>query len=257
MTTSLVEILELGEYETKLHPTAVKHYRNFLYDISKDIPLDSITEDDVKEYLSNFDFWAYQSDIKSLTEWLSKCVLTNDEYTLKHYPDSFPIWGTFGFKDLLLKVYRIKTSLKAQQQAEANARKQVYVEQRRREQEKVQAIAEHKQWLANANNSWVTLKTNLSKNTAPKFQTPVWLNSYSPSKWVKQLPCPTTEWFNLKNKIPILANKLTLDNTLRNHLHIEFHYWDFYLPSVEYELVIPPPVSVKGHCCQSAKWDTF
>jgi hypothetical protein len=247
MATSIAKILELGEHENKFHPTATKKYQEFLNDISKDIPLDTIAEKDAKEFLSEWDYHKYEQSKESLSEWLAKCRLTNDSSTLKVYPDSFPIWGTLGFKDLLMKVYQGKEIKKRIQEAEANAQFQAYLDFQRKTREREQARAEHQQWVDRLNKSLDTLKANLHKNTMPEFQTPAWLKSYSPSLWVKQLSRPTEDWFTLNNNIPIAANKLILEKALRNCVDVRYFYQAYYLPSVEYEMVSPPLVSVKGH----------
>ncbi len=247
MSNTLNEILELGQDADKFHPDAVGSYRKFLDEIYEKVPLDTITGDDVKAFLSKSDFEDYQHSIKSLSEWLNKCLLTNDSSTLKVYPDSFPFWGTYSFKDLLLKVYQEKRRRKELKEAQADAQFQSYLDSQQKEREREKAKVEHQQWLDRVNKSLDTLKANLSKNTMPEFQTPVWLKSYSPSIWVKQLSGPTKDWFTLNTIVPIATNKLTLEEALRDHVDVRFFYQAYYLPAVQYEAVSPSLVSVKGH----------
>lgn len=68
--------------------------------------LDKIADEDVKRFLSDWEYGEYEYAIKRLQEWLSRCLLGNKESTLSVYPRSFPVWGTWGFKSLLVKVYQ-------------------------------------------------------------------------------------------------------------------------------------------------------
>ncbi|MDP2919391.1 MAG: RuvA C-terminal domain-containing protein [Dehalococcoidia bacterium] len=243
MSKAMNQILELGQNADKFHPAAVKQYREFLDEIYEKVPLDTITDDDVKAFLSKSDFEDYQHSIKSLFEWLAKCLLTNDSSALKSYPPLFPVWGVFGFKNLLLKVYQGKLY----RQMVADAQNREHLDSRRRDREREEARIEHQQWVNRVNKSLDTLKANLSKNTMPEFQTPVWLKSYHPSVWVKQLSGPTKDWFTAKTSIIVAAYKVTLEKALRDHVYVQFFYWAYHLPAVQYQAVSPPLVSVKGH----------
>ena len=244
MTQTMKQILELGKDADKFHPDVVSSYREFIADISKGVDLNAVTESDVKEFLSKWEFEEYEHSLKRLSEWLEECKLTNDS---GRYLYSFPVWGVFGFKDKLLKVYAWKQYHQMEADAQNRARLRAYQKAQQNEWERKQAIAEHQQWTDRLNKSLDTLKANLSKNTKPKFQTPAWLKSYSPSVWVKQLSGPTYDWFNTNDNIPIAANKETLEEALRNHVDVRYFYNDYYIPSVQYEAVSPPPVSTKGH----------
>ncbi len=242
MSKTMNQLLQLGQNTEKFHPTAVKNYQEFLNDISKAVPLDAITEDDAKKFLFGSEYINYIDNISSLFEWLNKCFLNN-----KVYPDSFPVWGTSGFKGLLLRLYQRK--LYCQMETDAHNREQVRAQQesRQKELEWQKAQVEHQLWADRLNKSLDTLKANLSKNTCPAFQTPAWLKDYSPSVWIKEPSGPTEDWFTANKNIPIAANKSKLEKSLQNHVDISYFYQDYYLPSVQYETVSPQLVSVKGH----------
>jgi hypothetical protein len=243
------QILELGQDVDKFHPLAVKHYQEFLDDISKDVPLGNITENDVKEFLSEFDYYNYQHSIKRLSEWLDKCLLSNDSSTLKVYPDSFPVWGTWGFKGLLLKVYQEKRRRKELKEAQADAQFQSYLDLMRRNREREEARAQHENFIDKIVHSTDSFKVRLSKQKEPGFNNyPGWLQPYKPSLWC-ELPFPPKDWFSVELLVKIACEKSLLFEACRDHVNHKVTFLAWYVPSsVTYEVIAPPPSPhSKGH----------
>jgi hypothetical protein len=174
MTTSLAKILELGQDAEKFHPLAVKHYRAFLDDIYKDVALDKLSDQDMKAFLSDWDYWLYQDALKSLGEWLNKCLMSNDKSTLSVYPESFPTFGTFWLKSVLLKASQAKHL----QEIVATARKE-------REAEAMRAQSECYQYIMEIHSAVTKFKHHLTMEKKPPFTYPAALAAYSPNQWCK------------------------------------------------------------------------
>lgn len=233
MAITLDKFFELGEYEKLFHPVAIQNYRQFLDGICKDVPLDKLTNEDPKQFLSDFNYWQYEQGVKSIQEWQGKCFLSNDSSTLLVYPDSFPFWGTWGFKALLVKVYQRKQEhqmlLAAQKEREEQARLAKIEEQAQRKQ----AQTEHNQYLDRLSAAVEKFKAELDKSKKPKFFHPPELIKYGPDSWC-ELDLPGKEQIQnwAERKILEVLPKILADLT-----RWELRWQLLVLPRAVYEMV--------------------
>ncbi len=225
MSKTMNQILELGQDADKLHPLAVKHYQEFLDDISKHVPLGNISESDMKESLSELDYYNYESSIQSLTKWLSKCFLTNDSSTLKVYPDSFPFWGTYGFKDLLLKVYERK-----------QYRQMVADAQNRAQSEAYQTEMRHARFINDVNKCLKESRNRLAGLKKPQFKCPEWLRGYNPKTWCARIAV-SSDWLSSKLDPLVAQERRNFPEVIRHTICCGNDYDIFFIPRATYERV--------------------
>jgi len=178
MATTLDKLFEMGEYEDSFHPQAVSNYRQFLDGIAKDVPLDRLTDEDVKHFLSFWEYSDYEHGTKRLEEWLEDC-LRDGEF----YADRFPFWGTYGLKSLLLRAWQGKQEqervLAVQRERDARARQAKIEEDARYKQ----AAREHEQYLKEINDTIEKFKVGLAKVKKPTIAYPPALAKYHPEGW--------------------------------------------------------------------------
>ncbi len=211
---------------------AVKNYRCFLNDIRKDVPLDKLTDEDVKEFLSDWDYDQYEHGVKGLQEWLSKCSLDNSESTLSVYPNSFPTWGTWGFKALLVKVYQRKQQQLMLLAAQKEREERAWLAKIEKQARGKQAEKEYQEFLYRINQTIKTFKKQLGKSKKPKFSYPAWLAPYDAHEWCK-LTLPTEErieeWARpqIQEKVP---------SVLRDFVSCNLSSQMKTLPSAKYKL---------------------
>lgn len=236
MATTLDKFFELGEHEKLVHHLAVKNYRQFMDGIRNDVPLDKLTDEDVKQFLSDWDYGQYEYGVKRLQEWLEKCFLNNPESTLSVYPDSFPFWGTWGFKALLVKVYQRKQEhqmlLAAQKEREERAWLGKIEEQARRKQ----AEKEYQEFLHQINQTIETLKKQLARSKKPNFSYPPWLAGYHPDLWC-ELTLPSEQKIEDWARPQIQER---LPSTLRDFVEWDLDWQVQILPEAKYEVLGVP-----------------
>ena len=172
MAMTLSNFFDPSGYEKEYHPVAIENYRQFLDDINKDVPPDTLTDEDLKAFLSDWDYWLYQDAVKTLMEWLGKCLMSNDESTLSVYPGSFPTLGTSGLKSALLKASQ-----------EKHLREMIATARKRREAEAMRAQSECNQYLMGIRSAIMKFKHDLTLEKKPEFSYPAALADYQPESW--------------------------------------------------------------------------
>lgn len=264
MADSLAETMGLGIHANKFHPLALKNYQEFFDDISQQVPLNAMTEDDMKEFLSESEYADYESGKKSLYEWLNKCLLTNDESTLKVYPDRFPVFGVSGFKELLLKVCEKKKNQILLKKAKSDAEIRAYQDKQQKERERKKAIAEHNEFYKGLERSFEDMKTRLAGIKKPGFDDyPDWIKPYRPGLWC-ELSFPPLGWKSSDELATVLAQKALLDADLFRHVITKITHGAWHIPKVIYEVIAPQPSShskesnsLKGTPCLQWLMDTY
>ena len=168
MATVLADYFDLGEQEKNFHPVAVENYRQFMADIRKGVPLDKLTDEDMKSLLGDWDFHLYQDAVKSLREWLNNCVMSNPESS----PGELPFWGTYWLKPLLLKASRAKHGMEL-----------LVTERREREAKAIRAQSECNQYIMGIRLAITKFKHDLAPQKKPKFAYPAELAAHHPDSW--------------------------------------------------------------------------
>ncbi|MFC1924062.1 hypothetical protein ACFLXA_01675 [Chloroflexota bacterium] len=248
---TLAELFNMSEEDAKkFDPVAIKNYREFIAGISNAVPLDTLTEDDVKKFLSGTSLWFYESSIKELAEWLDKCLLSNGETSLNIYRDSFPIFGTYGLKSSLIKVYNAKQAEKRAE--ELKKKEQLRAEDLKRQerqraaeakkQEEIQTMLdkavykmadkEHQGFITTMNKTVENFKLNLSVVKEPALIYPKWLDCYQVNQWC-EIPLPDKKQVN-DWATPLVFKKVP--DTIHQYVTLDISFKTQFVPYIQYEV---------------------
>ena len=214
MATTLEKFFELGEHEKLFHPDAIQKYRQFLDDIRKDVPLDKLTNEDPKQFLSDFNYWQYEQCVKSIKEWQEECLLSNYSSTLSVYRDTSLFWGTWSFKALLVKVHQRKQGQQILLAAHKKIEEQARLAKVEEQAQLKQAQLKHDQYIDRLSAAVEKVRAELSKSKKPKFVHPPELVKYEPDNWC-ELELPTNQriqkWAESKifERLPEILTNLT------------------------------------------------
>jgi len=174
--TSLAEYFELGKYRDNFHPLAVSKYEEFFNEIQREVPLDSITCDDVKAFLNELDLWLYEDAINSIKKWLTECQVDSS------FVYSFPFSVEYRFKYLVRKVYQKKEARRLQKEYEEKAQQRAIREQKEEQTRQERAELEYSQFLKEVNDTIKRFKQGLAKRKRPKFAYPPSLLGHNVNK---------------------------------------------------------------------------